>query len=453
MPKHILRMSEINNSAPTIAPNERRVRLSPAFQIAAGLIVGIFVGLVLNHFPQIRSTAVSGYLQPAGDIFIRLIKMIVIPITFTSMVVGIAEVGDAKSVGRIGIKTLLYFEFVTTGAILIGLLFANLCKPGIGAGIAQLEHSDISALKQYSGQIELHHGFMSLILTIIPDNIFASSVKGDLLPVVFFSVLFGLALQTISEESRRPVLSFLKGASDAMFKVTSMVMKYAPIGVASLIAVTVATFGFRSLLPLAKLVFVTYLALFVFGLLFLGMVAKLFGFNIFVLLRLIKDELLIAFSTCSSVSVLPQLIKKVEDFGVPESIAAFVVPTGYTFNLDGASIYLAIGTLFVAQLYGIHLGPREQFLLILTMVVTSKGAAGVPGFMFVILFTTLSSAHLPIEGLALMAGVDRLMDMGRTAINVLGNALAPLVIARWEGQYDANKGLVQLASCAQTDSP
>jgi proton glutamate symport protein len=287
---------------------------------------------------------------------------------------------------------------------------------------------------------------MSLLLNIIPDNVVASMGRGDLLPVIFFSVLFGLGLQSVPAEYRKPVLATLKGIGDAMFKVTGMVMRYAPFGVCALIAVTVASFGFGSLLPLVKLVAVTYLAIILFAVFVLGVTARLFGFNIFTLLKVIKDELIIAFSTCSSATVLPQLMKKMEDFGVPKSITTFVVPTGYTFNLDGASIYLGIGTLFVAQLYGEHLGLQEQIVLILTMVVTSKGAAGVPGFMFVILLTTLVSAGLPLEGLAFIAGVDRIMDMGRTALNVVGNALAPLVIAKWEGQYDAEKGKAYLAS-------
>ena len=421
-------------------------RFGPALRIAAGLVIGIAIGAVLNHYPPMRTEAVTDYLQPAGEIFIRLIKMIVIPIVFTSMVVGIAGVGDAKTLGRIGVKTLIYFELITTLAIFTGLLFANIFQPGSGADLAQLAHADASPFQSPVGQAGVHQGFMELLLAIIPENLFASVVKGDLLPVIFFSVLFGLALQTVPEASRKPVVTLCKGVCDAMFKVTAIVMHYAPVGVAALIAVTVATFGFQSLLPLVKLVCITYLALIAFALLILGLVAKLAGFNIFALLRIIKDEMLIAFSTCSSVSVLPQLMKKVEDFGASEPITSFVVPTGYSFNLDGASIYLAIGALFVAQLYGIHLGLREQLLLTLTMVVTSKGAAGVPGFMFIILLATLSSAHLPLEGLAYMAGVDRLMDMGRTALNVLGNALAPLVIAKWEGQYDAAKGQAYSAS-------
>ncbi|MGF6781333.1 glutamate/aspartate:proton symporter GltP [Paraburkholderia sp. GAS334] len=424
----------------------RKPRVSLAWQILIGLAIGIVAGLLLNHYPDMREEAITGYLQPAGDIFIKLIRMIVVPIVFTSMVIGIAGVGDGKSLGRIGLKTLLYFEVVTTIAIVLGLVVGNVLQPGVGTDMSQLGHTDISRYQQATQQVQGHHGLMALVLGIIPDNVIASMAKGDLLPVIFFSVLFGLGLQSVPGEFRKPVIATLKGVSEAMFKVTNVVMRYAPIGVCALIAVTVASFGFGSLLPLLKLVAVTYLAIVLFALVVLGVTARLFGFRLFTLLRVIRDELIIAFSTCSSATVLPQLMKKMEDFGVPKSITTFVVPTGYTFNLDGASIYLGIGTLFVAQLYGIHLGWQEQIVLTLTMVVTSKGAAGVPGFMFVILLATLASAGLPLEGLAFIAGVDRLMDMGRTALNVVGNALAPLVIAKWERQYDAEKGKAYLAS-------
>jgi proton glutamate symport protein len=432
--------------SPPVAHAARKPRVSLAWQILIGLVIGIATGLVLNHFPQWREDAIAGFLQPAGDIFIKLIRMIVVPIVFTSMVIGIAGVGDGKSLGRIGLKTLLYFEVVTTIAIVLGLIIGNVLQPGIGTDMSQLGHTDISRYQQATQQIQGHHGLMALVLGVIPDNVIASMAKGDLLPVIFFSVLFGLGLQSVPGEFRKPVIAMLKGVSEAMFKVTNMVMRYAPIGVFALIAVTVASFGFGSLLPLLKLVAVTYFAIVLFAVVVLGVTARVFGFRLFTLLRVIKDELIIAFSTCSSATVLPQLMKKMEDFGVPKSIATFVVPTGYTFNLDGASIYLGIGTLFVAQLYGIHLGWQEQIVLTLTMVVTSKGAAGVPGFMFVILLATLASAGLPLEGLAFIAGVDRLMDMGRTALNVVGNALAPLVIAKWERQYDAEKGKAYLAS-------
>jgi proton glutamate symport protein len=416
-----------------------RLRIGLASQIAIGLLIGIAFGLFLNHFQQYREPVVSNFLQPAGDIFVKLVKMIVVPIVFTSMVVGVSGIGDGKSLGRIGLKTLIYFEVVTSIAIVIGLVVGNLLQPGAGTDISAIGHVDLSSFRQSTRQLEHHPGFMALITGIIPDNVFGSLAKGDLLPVIFFSVLFGLGLQSVPSQFRKPVIDLCKGSAEAMFKVTDMIMRYAPVGVSALIAVTVATFGFHSLLPLLKLVLVTYCALICFALVVLGLVARLFGFNIFTLLRIIRDDLLIAFSSCSSASVLPQIMKKMEDYGAPRGIVTFVVPTGYSFNLDGASIYLGIGVLFVAQLYGIHLGLQEQIILTLTMAITSKGAAGVPGFMLVILLVTLSSAGLPIEGLAFIAGVDRLMDMGRTTLNVLGNALAPLVIARWEGVFDQAK--------------
>lgn len=413
----------------------RSLRVGLAWQIVIGLFVGVVVGLALNHAPDIRDAAISGILQPAGDIFVKLVKMVVVPIVFTSMAIGVAGVGDGKSLGRIGLKTLLYFELITTIAIVIGLLVGNLAQPGVGMDMASLGHVDMSAVANTTKGVHQQHGVMSIIVSVIPDNIFASMARGDLLPVIVFSILFGVGLQSLPENVSAPVIAALRGTAEAMFKVTNVVMRYAPVGVCALIAVTVATFGFSSLLPLVKLVAITYVALLFFGVVVLGLVARLFGFSIFRLVRTIRDELIIAFSTCSSASVLPQIMKKVEDLGVPRSVTTFVVPTGYSFNLDGASIYLGIGTLFVAQLYGIHLGVQEQIVLTLTMAITSKGAAGVPGFMLVILLVTLSSAGLPIEGLAFIAGVDRLMDMGRTTLNVLGNALAPLIVSKWEGVY------------------
>ncbi|KXU96522.1 glutamate:protein symporter [Caballeronia megalochromosomata] len=437
-------MNSVAASEPAVQGRARRVGL--AWQILIGLLIGIVTGLVLNHYSDIRDSAIREYLQPAGDVFIRLIRMVVVPIVFACMVTGIAGVGDGRTLGRIGLKTIVYFEIVTTIAIVLGLIVGNVLHPGTGMDLSQLGHVDIAKYQQSTQQAQGHHGLAPLILSVIPDNIISSMAKGDLLPVIFFSVLFGLGLQSIPDEYRRPVIASLKGVAEAMFKVTGMVMRYAPIGVFALIAITVANFGFGSLFPLLKLVAVTYFAIIVFTLVVLGSIARIFGFSIFTILRLFKDELIIAFSTSSSATVLPQLMKKLEDYGVPKSITTFVVPTGYSFNLDGASIYLGIAALFVAQLYGIHLGWQEQLILTLTMVVTSKGAAGVPGFMFVILLATLASAGLPLEGLAVIAGVDRLMDMGRTTLNVVGNALAPLVIAKWEKQYDERKGKTYLAS-------
>lgn len=411
-----------------------RPRIPLVAQILIGLVVGIVLGAILNHYPDARPWLINNILQPAGDLFIKLMKMIVIPIVFCCMVVGVAGQGDTKALGRMGVKTLLYFFCITTSAIIFGLVLGNLMQPGAGTDLHSLQAAEV-ALPAGGG----HQGVAGLILGIVPDNIIDSMAKGNLLPVLFFAVMFGLGLSSLPSERKDPVLVVFRGMSDAMFRVTSIVMAYSPIGVFGMISVTVANFGFSSLLPLAKLVLVTYIALFLFATVILGSVAKLASIPFIGLIRHIKDELVLAFSSASSTAVMPQLMAKLEKFGAPRELVSFVVPVGYSFNLDGASIFLGIGTLFVAQLYGIDLTLGQQALLVVTMVLTSKGAAGVPGFMFVILSATLASAGLPLEGIAFIAGIYRIMDMGTTTLNVLGNALAPLVIAKWQGKQATAK--------------
>ncbi|OCW21883.1 cation:dicarboxylate symporter family transporter [Pseudomonas sp. S3E12] len=405
-------------------------RIALVWQIMIGLLAGIAIGALLHRFPESRPWLVDNLLQPAGDIFIKLMKMIVVPIVFACMVVGIAGHGDGKSLGRIGVKSLSYFFCITTLAIIIGLVMGNLLKPGAGTELSSLHAANIT-LPTSNGA---GHSLGQIIVGIIPDNVVNAMAQGSLLSVLFFAVMFGLGVARLPAERKDPVIALLRGVSDAMFKVTSMIMAYSPIGVFGMIAVTVANFGFSSLLPLAKLIMVSYVAIAFFVLVVLNLVARVCGINLFALIRHIKDELVLAFSTASSAAVMPQLMKKLETYGVPPSLVSFVVPVGYSFNLDGASLFLGIGTLFVAQLYGIDLSLGDQALLVVTMVLTSKGAAGVPGFMFVILSATLASAGLPLEGIAFIAGVYRLMEMPTTALNVLGNALAPLVIAKWEGR-------------------
>lgn len=405
-------------------------RIPLVVQILIGLFAGIIVGVLLNQFPESRSWMISNVLQPAGDIFIRLMKMIVVPIVFACMVVGIAGNGDGKSLGRVGVKTLAYFFAVTTTAIIVGLVIGNLLQPGTGTDMASLQSVPVNVAAGTAGG----HGVAQILVNIIPDNVFDAMAKGNLLPVLFFAVMFGLGIAKLPEERRKPLVDSLRGVSEAMFKVTSMIMAYSPIGVFGMIAVTVANFGFSSLLPLVKLILVSYVAIVFFAVVVLGSIARMAGIPFAGLLKHIKDELVLAFSSASSAAVMPQLMAKLESFGAPRSLVSFVVPIGYSFNLDGASLFLGIGTLFVAQLYGIDLSLSAQALLVVTMVLTSKGAAGVPGFMFVILSATLASAGLPLEGIAFIAGVYRLMDMPTTALNVLGNALAPLVIARWEAR-------------------
>ena len=407
----------------------KSIKFSLAWQILFAMVLGILLGSYLHYHSDSRDWLVVNLLSPAGDIFIHLIKMIVVPIVISTLVVGIAGVGDAKQLGRIGAKTIIYFEVITTVAIILGITLANVFQPGAGVDMSQLATVDISKYQSTTEAVQSSsHGIMGTILSLVPTNIVASMAKGEMLPIIFFSVLFGLGLSSLPATHREPLVTVFRSISETMFKVTHMVMRYAPVGVFALIAVTVANFGFSSLWPLAKLVL-------------LGIVARLCGLSVWILIRILKDELILAYSTASSESVLPRIIEKMEAYGAPASITSFVVPTGYSFNLDGSTLYQSIAAIFIAQLYGIDLSIWQEIILVLTLMVTSKGIAGVPGVSFVVLLATLGSVGIPLEGLAFIAGVDRILDMARTALNVVGNALAVLVIAKWEHKFDRKKAL------------
>lgn len=415
-------------------------KISLAWQILIALFLGIALGAVLHEQQESRQWLISNILSPAGDIFIRLIKMIVVPIVIATLIVGIAGVGDAKKLGRIGFKTILYFEIITTVAIILGITLANVFQPGHGIDMSTLTAVDISQYQKTTEQVQSgSHSLVGTVLSLIPPNIFAAMAHGDMLPIIFFSVLFGLGLSSLPKDHREPLLNVFRGVSETMFKVTHMIMRYAPVGVFALISVTVANFGFASLWPLAKLVMLVYAAIFFFALVVLGIVARLCKLRITILIRILKDELILAYSTASSETVLPRIIEKMEAYGAPKSITSFVVPTGYSFNLDGSTLYQSIAAIFIAQLYGIELSIGQEIVLVLTLMLTSKGIAGVPGVSFVVLLATLGSVGIPLEGLAFIAGVDRILDMARTALNVVGNALAVLVIAKWENQFDEKK--------------
>ncbi|PVY71326.1 Na+/H+-dicarboxylate symporter [Pectobacterium versatile] len=417
-------------------------KISLAWQILIALVLGIALGAVLHEQQESRQWLISNILSPAGDIFIRLIKMIVVPIVIATLIVGIAGVGDAKKLGRIGFKTILYFEIITTVAIILGITLANVFQPGHGIDMSTLTAVDISQYQKTTEQVQSgSHSLVGTVLSLIPPNIFAAMAHGEMLPIIFFSVLFGLGLSSLPKDHREPLLNVFRGVSETMFKVTHMIMRYAPVGVFALISVTVANFGFASLWPLAKLVMLVYAAIFFFGLVVLGIVARLCKLRITILIRILKDELILAYSTASSETVLPRIIEKMEAYGAPKSITSFVVPTGYSFNLDGSTLYQSIAAIFIAQLYGIELSIGQEIVLVLTLMLTSKGIAGVPGVSFVVLLATLGSVGIPLEGLAFIAGVDRILDMARTALNVVGNALAVLVIAKWENQFDEQKAL------------
>ena len=417
-------------------------KISLAWQILTALVLGIVVGAVLHNQPDNREWLATNILSPAGDIFIHLIKMIVVPIVISSLIVGIAGVGDAKKLGRIGVKTILYFEVITTIAIVVGITLANVFQPGTGIDMSTLATVDISKYEATTAEVQGGpHSLVTTILSLIPQNIFASMAKGDMLPIIFFSVLFGLGLSSLPSEQRDPLVNLFRGISEAMFKVTHMIMRYAPVGVFALIAVTIANFGFASLWPLAKLVLLVYAAILFFAFVVLGGVARFCKLRITTLMRILKDELILSYSTSSSETVLPRIMEKMEAYGAPKAITSFVVPTGYSFNLDGSTLYQSIAAIFIAQLYGIDLSLTDEIVLVITLMVTSKGIAGVPGVSFVVLLATLGSVGIPLEGLAFIAGVDRIMDMARTALNVVGNALAVLVISKWEHKFDRKKAL------------
>ncbi|SIR49626.1 proton glutamate symport protein [Peribacillus simplex] len=407
----------------------KKFKLSLASQIFIGLILGIIVGAIFYG-----NEAAQNFLQPFGDIFLRMIKMIVVPIIVSSLIVAVAGVGDLKAVGKLGAKSLSYFVVVTMIAIAVGLISANIIQPGAGVNMNNLEQTDISTYVD-TAETKQHESFVATIVNIVPSNPVKAMVEGDMLAIIFFSVLFGLSIAAIGEKGK-PVFRFFQGTAEGMFYLTNMVMKFAPIGVFALIGVTISKFGLESLIPLGKLVLSVYGSMIFFVIVILGLIAKFVGFNIFTLIKLLKEELILAFSTASSESVLPKIMEKMEKAGCPKHIATFVIPTGYSFNLDGSTLYQALAAIFIAQMYGIDLSVYEQITLMLVLMITSKGIAGVPGVSFVVLLATLGTVGIPIEGLAFIAGIDRILDMGRTVVNVIGNSLAAIVISKWEGQFN-----------------
>ncbi len=425
----------------------KKILSNLAWQIIIALVLGVGVGAYLFQLSVPTHPLHAYYLfsitnifQPAGDIFIRLIKMIVLPIILSTLTLGIAGLGGSKRLGTLGFKTILYFEIITTIAILLGIFWGNIFSPGTGIDASTLVKTDVSSYaKAAEALTEKPHGLIVMVLDMIPSNIFKAMSSGDVLPVIFFCVFFGLGLMSLPDKQREPFLHFLKTISDTMFKVTNMIMRYAPIGVFALITVTVAKYGFSSLLPLLKLILTVYSAMIIFTIVVLGFVCKICRFNIFKLLLILKEELIIAFSTASSETALPKIIEKMEAYGAPKSVTSFVIPTGYSFNLDGSTLYQSITVIFLAQIFHMDLTIMDQIVIVITLMIASKGIAGVPGASILVLSATLGSVGIPLEGIGYIMGVERILDMGRTAVNVVGNALAAIVISRWEHVFDDDK--------------
>jgi proton glutamate symport protein len=390
--------------------------------LTAWILVGMIAGAEIGH--DWPSTAVK--LQILGTIFLRLIKVIIAPLLFGTLVVGIAGHADLKKVGRMGIKALLYFEIVSTLALLIGLMAINASRAGVGIQLPASAEQNLNATP---------HTATELITNIFPENIAKAVAEGQVLQVVVFSVLFGMALALVPEPKRRPLVAFAESLSETMFKFTNLVMLLAPIGVCGAIAYTVGHMGLHVLLPLFKLLATMYVALVVFLFGILLPVALLCHVPLARFLRAIAEPVTIAFATSSSEAALPRAMEQMEAFGVPRPTVAFVLPTGYSFNLDGSSLYQSLAMIFVAQAAGIHLTLGQQLVMMLTLLVSSKGTAGVARASLVIVLATAASFHLPMEPIFLLFGIDQLMDMARTAVNVIGNCLATVVVARWEGEF------------------
>ena len=392
--------------------------------LTTSILVGMLVGAEIGHdWP-----AVAINLRVLSQIFLRLIKTIVAPLLFATLVVGIAGHADLKKVGRMGIKALIYFEIVTTIALFVGLAAINLSKAGVGIRLPPVR-DQLPAAKQTATDVILH---------VFPENIAKSIAEGQLLQIVVFSIIFGIALALISEQKRQPMLRLAESLAETMFKFTNIVMLFAPIGVGAAIAYTVGHMGLGILVNLFQLLATLYVALIAFLVLVLVPVALVFRIPIRKFVRAIAEPVSIAFATTSSEAALPRAMEAMEGFGVPRQIVAFVMPTGYSFNLDGTALYLSLAAIFVAQAAGISMSLGQQLLMVLTLMLTSKGVAGVPRAALVILLGTVASFNLPVEPVFIILGIDELMDMGRTSMNVIGNCLATAVIARTEGELRAD---------------
>ncbi len=387
------------------------------------ILVSMVVGAEIGHdWP-----AAAVQLRILSLIFLRLIKTIIAPLLFATLVVGIAGHADLKKVGRMGVKALVYFEVVTTVALFLGLAAINLSRAGVGIQLpAATERPAAPAAKQTATDV---------ILAVFPENLAKSVVEGQVLQIVIFSILFGVALALLPDQKRRPMLAFAESLAETMFKFTGLVMLFAPIGVGAALANTVGRMGLGILVNLAQLLATFYAALAAFLLLVLYPVARLARVPIRRFARAVAEPASIAFATTSSEAALPRAMEQMEALGVPRKIVAFVMPTGYSFNLDGTTLYLSLASIFVAQAAGMQLSFLQQLVMMLTLMLTSKGVAGVPRAALVILFGTAASFNLPTEPIFILLGIDELMDMARTSVNVIGNCLATVVIARWEGEF------------------
>ena len=403
------------------------------FQVLVAISIGVLLG--------VWNPEAARAMKPVGDTFINLVKMVIAPIIFLTVVLGIASMGDMRRLGRVGGKALLYFEVVTTVALAIGLVVVNVVRPGDGLDASTMARGDVSRYTAPAEQLSA----VGFLTHIVPSNVVAAFAGGDVLQVVFFAVLFGVALASLGEAGR-PLLDLFDRLAKVFFKIVAFVMRLAPLGAFGAMAYTVGTFGLATLLPLGKLMLSVYITMFLFVFVVLNLIARLYGFSLLAFLKYIRAELVIVLGTSSSEAVLPRLMDRLERYGCARPIVGLVVPAGYSFNLDGTSIYLSMAVVFLAQVYDVQLGWGKQLAVLAVLMLTSKGAAGVTGSGFIVLASTLSAMRVvPVEGVAILLGVDRFMSEARAIVNVIGNGVATVVIAKSEGAFDERREAAALA--------
>lgn len=398
------------------------------------VLLAIVFGIILGYFyPN-----VAAQMKPFGDAFIKLIKMMIAPIIFTTVVVGIASMGDMKKVGRVGLKAIFYFEVLSTIALVIGLIVVKLYQPGAGIN-ANVSTLDTTAISSYTAAAK-HLSTVDFLMNIIPNNVVDAFAKGEILQVLLFSILLGIALSAMGEKGK-PVVKFFDNLSHALFGVIGYIMKLAPFGAFGAMAFTIGKYGIHTLVSLGKLMAGVYTTSVLFVFVVLGLIAWLNGFSIWKFLKYIKEEIFIVLGTSSSESVLPRMMTKMEELGASKSVVGMVIPTGYSFNLDGTSIYLTMAAIFIAQATNVHLSLSQELTILAVLLLTSKGAAAVTGGGFITLAATLSSMGgvLPVAGLTLLLGVDRFMSEARAITNLIGNGVATIVVAKWENEFDSEK--------------
>lgn len=391
--------------------------------IVLALVLGVIVGGVAPD--------IGIQMKPLGDIFIRMIKMIVVPLIFFSLIMGIAGTGDFSKLGRLGGKAIIWFEVATTVALVVGLLVVNLIEPGMGVHIHQ---GMTEAVQKIADHKPLDH--IQMIVNIVPTNIIDAMARADMLQIIFFSCIFAISAAKAGKDGQK-VIDLSRDITHIMFNVTHYVMKVSPIGIFGAIAYTVATYGLDVLIPLLKLIGTLYLAIAIFLVILVVGAAIVTKTNMWGFLKIIKEPMVLAFTTSASEAALPIAMEKLERIGIPKHIVSFVLPLGYTFNLDGSTLYSAVAVIFLGQVYGVPLPLGLQIVILLTLMISTKGIAGVPGAALIILAGTATAFGIPVEGVAMLLGIDRVLDMARTMCNVTGNCIAGLVVARWEHEISA----------------